>query len=125
MMLAFSVFFFFERMNVAKQWGTSVTVAGMVTFIAWYNYTYMKEVWVFTQESPTVYRYTDWLITVPLQVMEFYFILNACGANTGNLAMRLMLASLVMLGAGWLGETSILEKITGFAIGICGWLYIV
>ena len=35
-----------------------MTIAGIVTFIAWYNYTYMKSVWVWTQESPTVYRYT-------------------------------------------------------------------
>jgi bacteriorhodopsin len=125
MMLAFSIFFFSERSYVPKQWGSSVTIAGIVTFIAWYNYTYMKSVWVWTQESPTVYRYTDWLVTVPLQVMEFYFILNACGAATGNLAQRLMLASLVMLGAGWLGETSILDKVTGFVVGMGGWLYIV
>ena len=35
--------------------------------IAWYNYTFMKQQWVMTGQSPTTYRYTDWLITVPLQ----------------------------------------------------------
>jgi len=68
MMLAFTVFFFCERMRVPKQWGTSVTIAGTVTLIAFYNYTYMKTIWVWQQNSPTVYRYADWLITVPLQV---------------------------------------------------------
>merc|ERR1712054_563663 len=63
MMLAFSIFFFSERQYVPKQWGSSVTISGIVTFIAWYNYTYMKSVWVWTQESPTVYRYTDKLAT--------------------------------------------------------------
>jgi len=57
--------------------------------------------------------------------MEFYFILNACGASTGNLASRLMIASLIMLGAGWLAETDILDKVSGFVIGMAGWLYIV
>lgn len=125
MMLAFSIFFFTERSVVPKQWGTSVIVAGLVTFIAFYNYTYMKDVWVSTQESPTVYRYTDWLITVPLQVMEFYFVLEACGAKTGDLGSRLMKASLLMLASGWLAECCILDKASGFICGMSGWLYIV
>ena len=33
----------------------------------------MRDVWVMTGDSPTVYRYIDWLITVPLQMVEFYF----------------------------------------------------
>ena len=125
MMLAFSVFFFMEKWYVPKNWGTSVLAAGIVTFIAFYNYCYMKDVWVMTQETPTVYRYTDWLITVPIQVMEFYFVLEACGAKTGNLASRLMVSSLIMLAAGWLAETNILDKVSGFVVGCAGWLYIV
>jgi bacteriorhodopsin len=125
MMLAFSVFFFMERSAVAPQWGTSVLIAGLVTFIAFYNYTYMKDVWVLTQNSPTVYRYTDWLITVPMQVMEFYFVLASCGVQTGHLASRLMVSSLLMLLAGWLAETDILDKVSGFVVGCLGWLYVV
>lgn len=125
MMLAFAAFFFFERQNVPKQWGTSMTIAGIVCLIAWYNYSFMKEVWVTTQQSPTVYRYTDWLVTVPLQVMEFYMILTACGANCGSLPQRLMAASIIMLGAGWLGETDILDKVSAFVVGMLGWLYII
>ena len=38
--------------------------------------------------SPTVYRYIDWLITVPLQMIEFYLILAAVkkipGAISGD-----------------------------------------
>merc|ERR1711907_619962 len=68
MMLAFTMFFFVQATVVPRQWKTSVTIAGLVTGVAWYNYTYMKDQWVQTQESPTQYRYTDWLITVPLQI---------------------------------------------------------
>ena len=39
----------------------------------------MRDVWVSTGESPTVYRYIDWLLTVPLQMIEFYLILAAVG----------------------------------------------
>ena len=62
-MLAFAAFFFIQVMVVPQQWKTSVSVAGLVTLIAWYNYTYMKQQWVETQMSPTTYRYTDWIVS--------------------------------------------------------------
>ena len=76
-MLAATAFFFMEVGNVATGWRTSVIVAGLVTGIAFIHYMYMREVWVATGDSPTVYRYIDWLITVPLQMVEFYLILAA------------------------------------------------
>ena len=76
MMLAFTLFFFVQVGQVPKQWKTSVSVAGLVTGVAWYNYTFMKDQWVKLGTSPTTYRYTDWLITVPLQIVEFYVILK-------------------------------------------------
>jgi len=124
MMLAFTLFFFVQASLVPKQWRTSVTVAGIVTGIAWYNYNYMKSVWIYTQESPTVYRYCDWLITVPLQIVEFYFILEAAGKVPGALGVRLLFTSLVMLFGGWFAETDQLDKVSGFVIGMSGWLYI-
>ena len=43
MMLASTVFFIMERQNVAPKWKTSMTVAALVTGIAWYHYTYMRD----------------------------------------------------------------------------------
>ena len=76
-MVAATFFFFLERDRVVGKWKTSVTVAGLVTLIAAVHYFYMREVWVNTGESPTVFRYIDWLLTVPLQIVEFYLILAA------------------------------------------------
>jgi len=76
-MIATTVFFFAERNTVAASWRTSLTVAGLVTGVAFVHYMYMREVWVTTGDTPTVYRYIDWLITVPLQMIEFYLILAA------------------------------------------------
>ena len=56
-MLAATAFFFMERGTVAPGWKTSVTVAGLVTGIAFIHYMYMRDVWVTTGDSPTVYRY--------------------------------------------------------------------
>ena len=49
----------------------------------------MKETWVKTHSSPTQYRYVDWLITVPLQITEFYFILKGAGPVRAVVSTRM------------------------------------
>jgi len=123
-MLAATAFFFLERGSVASGWKTSVTVAGLVTGIAFIHYMYMRGVWVQTGDSPTVYRYIDWLITVPLQMVEFYLILAAVRKVDGAIFWRLLIGSLVMLIGGYLGEAGYINSTLGFIIGIAGWIYI-
>ena len=123
-MLAATAFFFMERGSVASGWKTSVTVAGLVTGIAFIHYMYMRGVWVQTGESPTVYRYIDWLITVPLQMIEFYLILAAVRKVPGGIFWRLLIGSLVMLIGGYLGEAGYINALLGFIIGMAGWVYI-
>ena len=82
-MLDSTVFFFIERSDVKGKWKTSMTVAGLVTGVAFWHYLYMREVWVVMGDTPTVYRYIDWLITVPLQIIEFYLVIAAVTAVTG------------------------------------------
>ena len=123
-MLAATAFFFMERGSVASGWKTSVTVAGLVTGIAFIHYMYMRGVWVQTGESPTVYRYIDWLITVPLQMVEFYLILAAVRKVPGGIFWRLLIGSLVMLIGGYMGEAGYINSLLGFIIGMAGWLYI-
>ena len=123
-MLAATAFFFMERSTVATGWKTSVTVAGLVTGIAFIHYMYMRGVWVQTGDSPTVYRYIDWLITVPLQMVEFYLILAAVRKVDGGIFWRLFIGSLVMLCGGYLGEAGYINATLGFVIGMAGWVYI-
>ena len=123
-MLAATAFFFMERGSVAAGWRTSVTVAGLVTGIAFIHYMYMRGVWVQTGDSPTVYRYIDWLITVPLQMIEFYLILSAVRKVSSKMFWRLLIGSLVMLIGGYLGETEAIPRSLGFVIGMAGWIYI-
>merc|ERR1711988_2086412 len=96
--------FWVERDRAVGKWKTSLTVAAMVTGIAAIHYFYMREVWIYTGESPTVFRYVDWLLTVPLQIIEFYLILAAITLVAASVFWRLLIASLVMLIAGYLGE---------------------
>jgi len=123
-MLAATVFFFMERSSVAPAWKTSVTVAGLITGIAFIHYMYMRGVWVQTGDSPTVYRYIDWLITVPLQMVEFYLILVAVRKANSGIFWRLLIGSLVMLCGGYLGEAGYINATLGFVIGMAGWVYI-
>ena len=73
-MVASTVFFLMEANRCATKWRTSLVVAALVTLVAAIHYYYMRDVWVETGESPIVFRYVDWIITVPLQIIEFYFI---------------------------------------------------
>jgi len=120
-MLAATAFFFMETGNVAAGWRTSVIVAGLVTGIAFVHYMYMRDVWIATGDSPTVYRYIDWLITVPLLMLEFYFVLSAVNKANSGIFWRLMLGTLVMLLGGYLGEAGYINATLGFIIGM-GWL---
>ena len=124
-MLASTAFFFLEAGNVAASWRTSIIVSGLVTGIAFVHYVYMRDVWVMTGESPTVYRYIDWLITVPLQMVEFYLILAAIAVVKSSLFWRLLIASVIMLVAGYLGEIGSVNVWVGFIVGMLGWLYII
>jgi bacteriorhodopsin len=103
-MMAASVFFFFELSNVEKKWRTSILVSGLITFIAAVHYYYMRGYNLDTNESPTFFRYVDWLLTVPLMCVEFYLITKKAGAKVG-LLWKLIFASVVMLVTGYFGET--------------------
>ncbi|MEC8405221.1 MAG: bacteriorhodopsin, partial [Verrucomicrobiota bacterium] len=124
-MLAATVFFFIERDRVKGKWKTSLTVAGLVTGVAFWHYLYMRDIWVSTGSSPTVFRYIDWLITVPLQIVEFYLILAAVTIVSVRVFWKLLIASLVMLIGGYLGEVGYVDATIGFILGMAGWLYII
>ena len=123
-MIASTVFFFAERGTVAQAWRPSVSVAGLVTGVAFVHYMYMRGIWVETGETPTVYRYIDWLITVPLQMVEFYLILAAVRKVPTSIFWKLLIGSLVMLIGGYLGEAGYIQPFVGFVIGMAGWIYI-
>tara|TARA_Y100000590_G_C15714493_1_gene1011413 strand:- start:642 stop:1340 length:699 start_codon:yes stop_codon:yes gene_type:complete len=125
-MVASTVFFLYEGMHVKASWRLSMLVVGLVTLIAAIHYYYMRDFWIATKESPIVYRYIDWLLTVPLQMIEFYLILVAAGlAVSSGVFWRLLLGTLVMLLGGYAGENNWINPALGFVIGMAGWIYII
>jgi len=124
-MIASTVFFFAEAATVSSHWKTSLHVGGLVTLVAGVHYMYMREYWVQVHSSPIVYRYVDWSITVPLQMIEFNLILKAAGkATSAAMFWKLLLGTVMMLSFGYLGEIKVLNPYLGFVGGMCGWAFI-
>ena len=124
-MLAATAFFFMERSSAPTNWRTSVTVASLITGISFVNYIYMRGVWVQIGDAPTLYRYVDWLITIPLQMIEFYLILAAVRKVPSGIFWRLLIGSLIMLIGGYAGQADYLPTpMFGLIILMAGWIYL-
>ena len=118
-MMAASAFFFLSLNQFDKKWRTSVLVSGLITFIAAVHYFYMRDYWASFGESPTFFRYVDWILTVPLMCLEFYLILKIAGAKQ-NLLWKMIFYSVIMLVTGYFGEAVYPEsaQIWGLISGI-------
>ena len=123
-MVAATAFFFLESLRVKGKFRTSLVVGGLICLVAGVHYFYMREVWASTGSSPTVFRYVDWIITVPLQMVEFYLILAAVTAVSLGVFWRLLIGTVVMVVAGYLGEAGFINTTIGFVVGMAGWIYI-
>ena len=118
-MMAASAFFFLSLSQFDKKWRTSVLVSGLITFIAAVHYFYMRDYWASFGESPTFFRYVDWVLTVPLMCLEFYLILKVAGAKK-SLLWKMIIYSVVMLVTGYIGEVIAPESAAfwGFVSGV-------
>ncbi len=120
-MMAASAFFFLSLSQFDRKWRTSILVSGLITFIAAVHYFYMRDYWFSMAESPTFFRYVDWLLTVPLMCVEFYLILLVAGAKQ-SLMWKLIAASVVMLVTGYFGEAVFTDQAALWG-GISGLAY--
>merc|ERR1712166_341896 len=124
-MVAATVFFLMESTMVAAHWKTSMNAGALVTLVAGVHYFYMREFWITIHMSPILYRYIDWSITVPLQMIEFYLILSAVKPTLGQgMFWRLLVGTVIMLAAGYAGEAQAVPPMAGFIVGMLGWGFI-
>jgi len=124
-MIAATAFFFAEAGSVRSHWRTSLHVGGLVTLVAGVHYMYMREYWVQVHKSPIVYRYVDWTITVPLQMIEFNLILQAAGKSPSTaMFWKLLVGTVCMLLFGYAGEAAYIPAAAGFVGGMLGWFFI-
>jgi bacteriorhodopsin len=115
---AATVFFFMSRGQVAPAYRTALTLTGIVTLIALYHYVRIFESWqdafVITgaEIKPSAlkfndaYRYVDWLLTVPLLLIELILVMRLSAAETISKSVRLGGLAALMVVLGYPGEIS-------------------
>ena len=124
-MLGAFVYFLTQIKSVAKQYQNGVAVSAVVVGIAGYHYFRMWSGWA----EGTVnegYRYADWLITVPLLVIELLIVLGVTAERRKKLMTSLVPATVLMIGLGYPGETSANDttKWTFWVLSMIPFLYI-
>jgi bacteriorhodopsin len=104
-MLGAFVYFLTQINSVAKAYRSGVAVSAVVVGIAGYHY---FRIWTGFAEGQMNegYRYADWLITVPLLVIELLIVLGVAAEVRRKLMWRLVPATVLMIGLGYPGETS-------------------
>ena len=129
-MMASTLFFWLRLGSVHEKYKSAMTITGLVTFIAAYHYIRIFNSWVEAYEfgaeggDPALtgkpfndaYRYMDWLLTVPLLLIEIVFCCNLSPEETSKKAWSLGVASGVMIILGYPGEL-IIEGNMGVRFG--------
>jgi bacteriorhodopsin len=115
---AATIFFFLGRSQVAPPYKTALTITGLVTLIAAYHYIRIFASWeasytvVAGQVTATgikfndAYRYVDWLLTVPLLLIELILVMRLSQAETVAKSTKLGLLAALMVVLGYPGEIS-------------------
>jgi len=115
---AATVFFFLSRSQVSPAYRTALTITGIVTMIAGYHYFRIFQSWesafVITDGQVSVsgvkfndaYRYVDWLLTVPLLLIELILVMRLPADETMNKSVKLGLLAALMVILGYPGEIS-------------------
>jgi bacteriorhodopsin len=117
-MLATTIYTLVSQPRVLAKYRTALVMSSMVTFIAGYHYLRIFDSFKHASEGGKVlldgsqdafneaYRYVDWLLTVPLLLVEVIAVLALAKEVSRSLIMRLVPASAAMIALGYPGEIS-------------------
>jgi len=146
-MMATTLFLWMRIPAVDDRYQSALIISGMVTFIAAYHYLRIFNSWVEAYEyqpnewgetlDPVLtgvpfndaYRYMDWLLTVPLLLIEIVFVMKLSDEETKSKAINLGVASGLMICNGYPGELIVEGNLSvrwffwGFSL--CPFLYVV
>ncbi len=113
---AATVFFFLGRSQVAPAYRSAITITGLVTLVACYHYFRIFSSWdaAYTTLNGKIaltgvafndgYRYVDWLLTVPLLLVELILVMRLSRAETVTKSVRLGVLAALMIILGYPGE---------------------
>jgi len=133
-MMATTMFLWFRSTAVQDKYKSAVLISGLVTFIAAYHYIRIFNSWVGAYEytatkvvggamgdsAPTLtgvpfndaYRYMDWLLTVPLLLIEILLVMDLPEAEYSSKAWSLGFGSALMIISGYYGELVVTGDLT-------------
>jgi len=139
-----TVFFWLQLGNVTKNYRTALTITGIVTFIATYHYFRIFNSWVAAfnvsnknggdyevsltgEPFNDAYRYVDWLLTVPLLLIELILVMKLPAEQTSSLSWNLGLASALMVAFGYPGEiqNDLSQRWLWWGLAMVPFLYVV
>jgi len=120
-MAASTVFFWARLSSIKEEYKSALTITGLVTFIAAYHYLRIFNSWVDAYHFPhsegevhdpeltgvpfnDAYRYMDWLLTVPLLLMEIVLVMPLSEAESTKKCWSLGVAAALMILLGYPGE---------------------
>jgi len=150
-MMATTMYLWFRSFAVKAQYQSAVLISGLVTFIAAYHYIRIFNSWVeaytygagevvdgaMKMKNPTLtgvpfndaYRYMDWLLTVPLLLIEILLVMKLSEEEYSSKAWKLGLGSALMIVSGYYGELVVTGDLTPrwvcWFVSMCFFLYIV
>jgi len=150
-MMATTMYLWFRSFAVQDKYKSAVVISGLVCFIAAYHYIRIFNSWVDAYQyvpgkvvdgameivAPTLtgvpfndaYRYMDWLLTVPLLLIEILLVMNLDAATFSSKAWTLGVGSALMICSGYYGELVITGDLTPrwfcWCLSMCFFLYIV
>jgi bacteriorhodopsin len=113
---AAALFFFLSRPSVAAVYRPALMVSGLVCAIACYHYFMIRHSWqnaYSLNESGyggtgasfnDFYRYADWILTVPLLMVELVVVMKLAKEVATPMLTKLVIAAALMIGLGYPGE---------------------
>lgn len=117
-MAATTLFLWISRSQIADRYKGAITISGLVCAIAAYHYWRIGASWESAYELKEgvlaasgyafndAYRYVDWLLTVPLLLIEIVLVMGLTREETYSKSIRLGFAAALMIALGYPGEIS-------------------
>lgn len=138
---AAALFFFMARSTVGVAYRPALMVSGIVVAIAAYHYFMIRHSWQDAYQLAEggytgtgaafndFYRYADWILTVPLLMVELVAVMRLPRDRASSLLTRLVIAAALMIGLGYPGEVitdpdNITMRWVWFALSCIPFVYI-
>jgi len=117
-MMCTTLFLWMRVPAISAKYHSALIISGLVTFIAAYHYMRIFNSWTeaykykLDHTDPQLtgvpfndaYRYMDWLLTVPMLLMEIVLVMKLSGEEAKSKCMRLGVSSALMIILGYPGE---------------------